>query len=125
MVADEVRRVLGDDDALAEMMIGEVGDRGDDGGIGLRRRNQLEQPQVARRVEEVRAQPVAAELVAAALRQRADRNARGVGADDRAGPARGLNPGEQRCLTSSRSTTASMIQSALASGTKPSSNPPS
>ena len=60
VVGDEVRRVLRDDDALAEAVVGELGDGVDDRRIGVRRRNDLEQPQVARRVEEVRAEPVRA-----------------------------------------------------------------
>ena len=69
VIADEVRRVLRDDDALAQVVIGERADLLDDGGIGVSRRDDLEQPEVARRVEEVRAEPVLAEVVAAALRR--------------------------------------------------------
>ena len=56
------------------------------------------QLQVARRVEEVRAQPVPAELGAAALGDRRDRNARRVRRDDGAGPADGFDALEQRAL---------------------------
>ena len=98
VIADEVRRVLREHDALAEPVIGEVRDGVDDRLLRLRRRNDLEQAQVARRVEEVRAEPVAAEIVAASLSERGDRNARRVRADDRSRPARGVDLLEQRAL---------------------------
>ena len=60
MVADEVWRVLGDDHALAEGTIGERDDRVQHRAIGLGRRDHFEQVQVARRVEEMRAEPVTA-----------------------------------------------------------------
>ena len=98
VVADEVRRVLRDDDALAEQVIAETRDGRDDRRIGFRGRDDLEQPQVARRVEEVRAEPVAAEVVGAAFGQRRDRNARRVRADDRSGPALLVDAREQLLL---------------------------
>ena len=79
-------------------MVGKGGHCGDDGRVGLRRRDHFEQPKVARRVEEVRAQPVAAEVVRAALGQRGDRDAGGVRADDRARPAHGIDPRQQIAL---------------------------
>ena len=91
VVADEVGRVLGDDDALAEMMVGEIANGLDDCRVGLRRRDQLEQPQVARRVEEMRAEPMTSEIFTAAFRKQCDGDARGVRADDRARSSR-LHP---------------------------------
>ena len=67
-------------------------------GIGLGGRDDLEQPQVARRIEEMRAEPVAPEIVATALGQRGDRNAGRVRADDRPGPALLVDPREQLLL---------------------------
>ena len=49
------------DDALAEARSANRRPALDDGGVGVRRRDQLEQLQVARRVEEVRAEEVPAE----------------------------------------------------------------
>ena len=66
--------------------------------LGFRRRDDLEQMQIARRVEEVRAQPVAPEVVAAPFRDRVHRNARRVRADDRSRPARLIDASEQLAL---------------------------
>ena len=98
MVTDEVRRVLRDDHAFAEMPIGKRANGVDDGGIGFRRWNHLQEPEVARRIEEVRAQPVPAEIVAAALCQHRDRNPRRVRADDRSRRANGLDACKQLLL---------------------------
>ena len=59
-------RVLRDDDALAETAIGEAADCVDDGRVGVGGRDQLEQMQVARRIEEVRAE----RIVAGSVRER-------------------------------------------------------
>ena len=61
-------------------------------------RDDLDELQVARRVEEVRAEPVPPEIVAASLGERRDRNARRVRRDDRARPADGVDALEQRAL---------------------------
>ncbi len=83
VVADEVRRVLRDDDALAEPLIGKLPDGLDD----LRQRvgagNNLEQLQVPGRIEEVCTEPVAAEVLTAPLPEHRDGDAGRVGADDR------------------------------------------
>ena len=92
-------RVLRDDDALAQPHgRRRRAMRRDDRGIGVGCRDQLEQVQVARRIEEVRAEPVPAEAVAAALGERRDRDARRVRADDRLGAAHRLDALEQRSL---------------------------
>jgi hypothetical protein len=98
VVADEVRRVLRDDYALAQVQIGKRGHAVEHRRVGLGRRDQLEQTQVARRIEEVRSEPVAPEVVAATLGEHADRNARRVGADDAAGPPRLVHALEERAL---------------------------
>ena len=98
VVGDEVRPVLRDDDALAETVIREVRHALDDRRIGLRRRDDLEEPQIPRRVEEVRAEPVPPEVVAPAFRQRRDRDARRVRRDDRPRTPDGVDALEQRPL---------------------------
>ena len=98
VIGDEVRRVLRDDDTLAESMIGKPRHALDDRAIGLGSRNDLEQMQVARRVEEMRAEPVTPEVVAASLGEGADRDARRVRRDDRSRPPRRIDAFEERAL---------------------------
>src|SRR5439155_21880729 len=98
VIRDEVRRVLRDDDALAETMVGEMRHAIDDGAIGVGRGNQLEQAQVSRRIEEVRAEKIAPEVVAAAFGELRDREAGRVRADDRPRTASALDALEQRAL---------------------------
>jgi 3-hydroxyacyl-CoA dehydrogenase len=82
-VADEVGRVLGDHHALA--------DGGDQEGleavqhvlVGEPGRDQLDQVHVARRIEEVHAAEAVAHFLRQRLGQRVDRQARGIGGDDR------------------------------------------
>src|SRR6266545_3200469 len=62
VIADEVGRIFRNHYALAKMPIGEFGDHRQDRRIRVRCRDDLEQPQIARRVEEVRPEPLAAEL---------------------------------------------------------------
>jgi hypothetical protein len=62
-VGDEVGRVLGMDHALAQVQIAEVRDGLHRRRIGVGRGNELQQAHVARRIEEVRAEPVAAEVI--------------------------------------------------------------
>ena len=75
MVGDESRRVLRDDHVLSEPAIGKVAHRRDDGRIGVGRRNHFEQRQVSRRIEKMRAEPMAAEIVAAPLGETCNRQA--------------------------------------------------
>ena len=56
-------------------MIGEVADRLYDSAPGLRCRNDLQQVEISRRIEEVRAEPVLPEVIAASFRQRRDGDA--------------------------------------------------
>ena len=81
-VGDKVRRVLADDDALAQHILGKVLHAVDDCPIGVGRGDDLEQVQVARRVEEVRAEEARLELRRAPLGDDIDRDAGGVAADD-------------------------------------------
>jgi hypothetical protein len=81
-VADEVRRVLAAHDRLAQDLVGERLGGGQHAGIGVGSGDGLEQLQVARRVEEVRAQEAPAELEGQVRRHGADAQAGGVAGDD-------------------------------------------
>ena len=96
-VADEVGRVFGDDDAFAELDVAEVRDRVDGGAVGFRSGNDFQQPHVARRIEEVRAEPGATEIVGKSFGDFADGQAAGVGGDDGAGLADGFDFLQQAC----------------------------
>ena len=98
VVADEVRRVLRDHDALPEPAIGEVNDRLHDCRQRVRPWNDFEQLQVARRIEEMRAEPVTTEILAPSFGQRRDRNAGRVGADHRARAPLGIDLLEERAF---------------------------
>ncbi len=78
-VPDEVRRVLGDDAALAEHPLPEIADELDDLRVCVLRGDDLEQLQVAWRVEEVRAEETLPEPLATAIRYLVQRYAGGVG----------------------------------------------
>ncbi len=95
-VADEVRRVPRRHDALAQAHFRERRDRANGGGIGLCRRDDLEQAEVARWIEEVRAEEVPAEALRSSFGDRTDRNARGIRADDGVRAAQRVDPREQR-----------------------------
>ena len=94
-VGDEVGRVFGAHDALAEVEIAEAGDRFHRGGVGVGGGNDFEQPHVARRVEEVRAEPRAAEVVGEAFGDFGDGQSAGVGGDDGSRLADGVNFAEE------------------------------
>jgi hypothetical protein len=66
--------------------------------LRLRCRDDFQQVEIARRVEEVGAEPVLPEIVAPPFGERGDRNARRVGTDNRAGAARGINLLQQAAL---------------------------
>ena len=82
-VGDEVRRVLGAHHALAERGGGEGLELVEIARLGGRRRDQLDQLHVARRVEEVDAAEARLQRLGQRLRQRGDRQARGVRRQDR------------------------------------------
>ena len=63
--------------------------------VGFWRGNEFEQAHVARRVEKVRAEPGAAEIVGESFGNFSDGQATGVGGDDGAGLANGFNFAEQ------------------------------
>ncbi len=95
VVADEVWRVFRDDDALAKMMVGEPGDRRRDSRIGFERRDQFEKTQIPWWIEEMCSDPMASKVIAASLREHADRDTRRVGADDGSRAAGLVDPREQ------------------------------
>ena len=67
-------------------------------GVGFRRGNHFQQAHVARRIEEMRPEPVAAKILAEALGDAGHGQAAGVGGDDAAGLAHGFNFLEQAAL---------------------------
>ena len=97
-IADEVGRVFGEDDAFAQAHVAEVRDGVDQSAVGFGRWDQFEQAHVARRIEEVRAEPGAAEVVGESFGDFADGQAAGVGGDDGAGLADGFDLLQQRAL---------------------------
>ncbi len=66
------------------------------GAVGFGRGDEFEQAHVARRVEEVRAEPGAAEVVGESFGDFADGQAAGVGGDDGAGLADGFDFAQER-----------------------------
>ena len=97
-IGDEVRRVFGMDHALAQVEIAEVRDGLHRGGIGVGRGDQLQQAHVARRIEEVRAEPEAAKVIGKAFDDLGHRQAAGVGGNDGAGLANGFDLAQQAAL---------------------------
>ncbi len=97
-IGDEARHVLGDDHPLAEESLRELAHRREHGGRGVGRRNQLEQVQITRRIEEVRPEKVALERIAASLRQELYRDPRRIRRDDCLGAANRFQPLVQRAL---------------------------
>ncbi len=97
-IGDEVGRVLGAYHSFAEAPVGKLFDIGENRRIGFRARDQLHQMQIARRIEEMRAQEVAAETGREAFRDVGERDAAGVGGKDGIGFARGFNFVPQRAL---------------------------
>jgi hypothetical protein len=81
-VADEVGRVLTEDNPLAEAETTEVSEEVEDLGLGLLTGHQLEEPHVANGVEEVGDQEVLLKVLRPALGHARYRKPRGVGGDD-------------------------------------------
>src|SRR5687767_9530286 len=79
-------------------MVGEPGHGVDDGRLRLRRGNDLEQAQVARRIEEMRPQPVLSKIGAAPLGKCVDWYTGRVRADDRSRPPRRVDLLQQVAL---------------------------
>ncbi len=97
-VADEIWRVFGDDDAFTQHDIAKARDGFYNFRQRLARGDDLQQLHVPRRVEEVRSQPVTPEIFAESFRDCSERDARGVGTDDRAGGTQGLHLPQQHAF---------------------------
>ncbi len=81
-VGDEIRRVASADDLFAEVLIEETGKRRHRRRIGIRAGNDFHQAHVTRRIEEVRAEPAAAQFRGQHAGNRGDGNAAGVRGQD-------------------------------------------
>ena len=82
-VGDEVRRILGEDHALAEPLLGKAAHGGDCLRLRQPSGDDLEQFHVARRVKKMRPQEMLAEGAVQMSRHRLDRDAGRIRADDR------------------------------------------
>ena len=81
-IGDEIGRVLRDHDTLAEHDVAELAHEVEHGRVGARVRDQLEQMQVARRIEEVRTEEARAHRLGQDRRHIGDRKTRCIGGDD-------------------------------------------
>jgi hypothetical protein len=91
-IADEVGSIFRQHDALAELRVAEVSDSGfDQRGVCVGGGDQLQQAHVARRIEKMRAEPGPAEIFGKAFSDFGYRKPAGVGGDDGAGLADGIN----------------------------------
>ncbi len=97
-IGDEIGRVLGAHHALAQAAIGELLDVGQDARVRLGPGNQLHQVQVARRVEKVCAQEMAAEVGRESRGDFGQRDAAGIGGKDGAGFTRGIHLAPEHAL---------------------------
>ncbi len=97
-IGDEVGRVLGVHHTFTQVQIAEVSDGLHQRGIGIGSGNQFQQAHVARRIEEVRTEPAAAEVVRETFGDLGHRQAAGVGGDDRSGLAHGIDALQQLAL---------------------------
>jgi len=84
-VGDEVDRILAVDNALAGPVAEEFGHVLDHLGVGLPAGHNLHQPHIARRIEEMGDQETPFEVIGQDLGHLVDRQAAGVGAEDRGG----------------------------------------
>ena len=82
-IGDEIRRIFAGNDAFAQPPIGEVPHEIEYFVAGTRAGNHFHQVQVTRRIEEVRAQKVAAEFSRETFRDLSERDTAGVGGEDR------------------------------------------
>ncbi len=97
-VGDEVGRVVGEHDLLAEEAVAKSREGTEERGVGLRRGNDFKQLHVARRIEEVRPEELFPGLLGECGRDLGDRQAGGVGGEQRIGAEVRGNAGEQRVL---------------------------
>ncbi len=113
-IGNKIWRVFRDHDAFAERAIAKFAERLQNFRRGGFAGNQFHQFHVARRIEKVRAQPVAAEIFAAAFFDAVDRQAGSIRGNDCAGRAMNSIRERSERLISKFSATASTIQSAFA-----------
>jgi hypothetical protein len=113
-VGDEVGGVVGKDDLLAEVAVGEGGKGGHDGGIGFGGGDDFEQAHVARRIEEMRSEEAVA-MPGESGGDLLDRQAGGVGGEQGLGGQMRHNAASSAVLMARFSATASMTQSQAAS----------
>ena len=97
-IADEIRSILGDDDALAELVVAKFGERFDHFGARRRPRNNFDEFQIARRIEEMRARPVLLPFLGHPFRDAAHGQAGSIRGDNRAGLANLRDARKQRAL---------------------------
>ena len=97
-ISDEVRCVLGEDNAFAQLHIGEVHNRVQRSTVSFRRRDNFQQPHIARRIEKMRAKPRPPEIVREPFGNLPHRQPASVGGDDRARPSHGFHLLEQPAL---------------------------
>ena len=97
-IADEIRRVLRQHHGLAQANVGKVHDGGQRFGARVGGRDDLEQAQISRRVEEMGADEVSSKRLAPSFGQGRNRNSRRVAAHNRVVPATGLDSLQQRAL---------------------------
>ena len=90
--------VLAHHHAFAEPLLAELFDEAHDLGVGFRPGNHFQQVQVAGRIEEVRAQEIAAELLGKAFGDMGQRNAAGAGGENGARPGHRFHAAEQVAL---------------------------
>jgi hypothetical protein len=81
-VADEVRTIFAHDHPFAQTFFGKPAESGYDNLVGIITGNDLEQAQIARRIEEVAPEEVAAKCFAASFCNDTNRNARGIRGDN-------------------------------------------
>ena len=86
-ISDEVRRVLGKHDAFAQLHIGKMHNRIQRDAVGFYRRNNFQQPHIARRIKKMRAKPRPPEIVRKAFSNFPHRQPASVGGDDRSRPS--------------------------------------
>ena len=94
-VGDEIGRILARHHALAQAPVAEGGNPSHYFGEGVGAGDDLNQVQVARRIEEVGTQEMRARFGGPTFRNAGQRNPTGIGGENRAGPAKPLHAIEQ------------------------------
>ena len=97
-VGDKAGGVLGENHPACHAGLQKGGHRGDRVGVGVRRRDQLQKLEVARRIKEVRAEEALAERLGTTFGEKRDLKAARVGGDHRVEAEEGVDALEQRAL---------------------------